>query len=129
MQLDSHAAAPSAAHSGTGSLQGGARWRFAPAAMIMRSRVTFAMIDAAAIEKTLASPSRRREFCHFTDTPCLSLLKHLIKVHGGCHQMTVSPTASVALDHRVQLLDLRRLGRVRRSNRAVRPLARNVAPG
>ena len=39
------------------------------------------------------SPSRRREFCHFDDTPCLSLLKHLIKVQGGCHQMTVSPTA------------------------------------
>ena len=23
-------------------------------------------------------------FCHFTDTPWLSLLKHLIEVHGGC---------------------------------------------
>ena len=27
---------------------------------------------------------RRREFCHFDDTPlCLSLLKHLLKVQGG----------------------------------------------
>ena len=31
-----------------------------------------------------------------TVPPCLSLLKHLIKVQGGCHQMTVlSPTAQV----------------------------------
>ena len=26
--------------------------------------------------------------------PVLSLLKHLVKVQGGCYQMTVSPTAS-----------------------------------
>ena len=26
--------------------------------------------------------SRRRD-CHFTDTPCISLLKHLLKVQGG----------------------------------------------
>ena len=40
------------------------------------------------------APSRRRD-CHFADTPCLPLLKHLIKVQGGrCHQMTVAPTAS-----------------------------------
>ena len=31
--------------------------------------------------------------------PCLSLLKHLIKVQGGCHQMTVSPTAKVDSEH------------------------------
>ena len=38
--------------------------------------------------------SRRREFCHFDDTPRLSLLKHLTKVQGGCHQMTeLSPMA------------------------------------
>ena len=38
--------------------------------------------------------SRRREFCHFADTPWLSLLKHLLKVQGGCHQMAeLSPTA------------------------------------
>ena len=24
-----------------------------------------------------------REFCHFDDTPCLSLLKHLMKLQGG----------------------------------------------
>ena len=28
-------------------------------------------------------PSRRREFCHCTDTPCLSLLKHLQRIQGG----------------------------------------------
>ena len=28
-------------------------------------------------------PSRRRRDCHFDDTPCLSLLKHLITVQGG----------------------------------------------
>ena len=29
-----------------------------------------------------------------TTPPCLSILKHLIKVQGGCHQMTeLSPTA------------------------------------
>ena len=38
--------------------------------------------------------SRRRD-CPFTDTSCLSLLKHLMNVQGGCHQMTVSPTATV----------------------------------
>ena len=27
--------------------------------------------------------SRRREFCHFDDTPCLSILKHLLQVEGG----------------------------------------------
>ena len=26
---------------------------------------------------------RRREFCEFDDVPCLSLLKHLMKVQGG----------------------------------------------
>ena len=32
--------------------------------------------------------------------PCLSLLKHRIKVQGGCHQMTeLSPTASQAGRH------------------------------
>ena len=39
--------------------------------------------------------SRPRD-CHFDDTPWLSLLKHLIKVQGGHHQMTVSPTARLA---------------------------------
>ena len=29
-----------------------------------------------------ASPSRRRDY-HFDDTPCLSLLVHLLKVQGG----------------------------------------------
>ena len=39
---------------------------------------------AAAVPKNLVrhSPSRRRD-CHCTDTPCLSLLKQLIKVQGG----------------------------------------------
>ena len=37
--------------------------------------------------------SRRREFCHFADTPCLSLLKHILKVEGGVIKVTVSPTA------------------------------------
>ena len=41
-------------------------------------------------------PSRRRD-CRFDDTPCLSLLKHLQKVQGGDHQMTVSPTAALAV--------------------------------
>ena len=27
--------------------------------------------------------SRRREFCHFDDTPFSSVLKHLIKAEGG----------------------------------------------
>ena len=27
--------------------------------------------------------SRRREFCHFADTPWLSLLKHLLKAQMG----------------------------------------------
>ena len=31
----------------------------------------------------MARPSRRREFCHVDDTPCSSLLKHLVKVQGG----------------------------------------------
>ena len=40
------------------------------------------------------SHSRRRD-CHVDDgTPCLSMLKYLTKVQGGCHQMTVSPTAA-----------------------------------
>ena len=45
--------------------------------------------------------SRRRD-CHFDDTPCLSLLKHLLKVEGGCSRMTASPTArpDVALRQR-----------------------------
>ena len=42
--------------------------------------------------------SRRRD-CHFDDNPFVSLLKHLIKVEGGCSRMTVSPTARPA-DHR-----------------------------
>ena len=36
-------------------------------------------------------PGRRREFCHSADTPCLSLVKHLMKVQGGAIKMTVSP--------------------------------------
>ena len=47
--------------------------------------------DAAGSEKSGKS-SRRRD-CHFDDTPCLSLLKHLLKVQGGAIKMTVSPTA------------------------------------
>ena len=42
------------------------------------------------------SGTSRRRGCHLDDTPCLPLLKHLMKVQGGCHQMTVSPTASPA---------------------------------
>ena len=42
-----------------------------------------------------AACSRRREFCHLTATPCLSLLKHLMNEGtGGCHQMAVSPRAT-----------------------------------
>ena len=40
----------------------------------------------------MGGDSRRRD-CHFTDTPCLSLLKHLIKVQG-CSRMTVSSGAT-----------------------------------
>ena len=58
-------------------------------------------------------PSRRRD-CHFADTPCLSLLKHLLEAQRGCHQMTVSPTASQA--------GLRE----RRANRGRRPGARTI---
>ena len=46
-------------------------------------------------QNTGAGPSHWRDR-HFDDTPCLSRLKHLIQVQGGCHQMTVSPTASGA---------------------------------
>ena len=42
-------------------------------------------------EVTAAAVSSHRRDCHFHDTPCSSLLKHLIKLQG-CHQMTVSPT-------------------------------------
>ena len=42
--------------------------------------------------------SRRRD-CHFTDTPCLSLLKHVIKVQWGATNVTVSPTAILSLVH------------------------------
>ena len=42
-----------------------------------------------------ALDSRRREFCHCAGTPFSSLLKNLLKVQGGCHQMTVSPAAKV----------------------------------
>ena len=46
--------------------------------------------------------SRRRD-CHFDDTPCLSLLKNLAKVQGGCHQMTVWPRARRrAVHHQVR---------------------------
>ena len=31
----------------------------------------------------LLAASRRREFCHFDGTPCLSLLKRPLKVQGG----------------------------------------------
>ena len=37
--------------------------------------------------------SSRRRDCHFHGTPCLSLLKHLMQLQGGCCQMTVSPMA------------------------------------
>ena len=42
-------------------------------------------------QNTGAGPSHWRDR-HFDDTPCLSRLKHLIQVQGGCHQMTVPPT-------------------------------------
>ena len=35
------------------------------------------------IKDQLAGLDSRRRDCHFDDTPCLSLLKHLIKVQGG----------------------------------------------
>ena len=39
-------------------------------------------------------PSRRREFCHFDDTPCFIPIETPTKGAGGCHQMTeLSPTA------------------------------------
>ena len=37
-----------------------------------------------------AQSSRRRD-CHFTDISSPSMLKHLLKVEGGCSRMTVSP--------------------------------------
>ena len=41
-------------------------------------------------------------------TPVLSLLKQLIQVQGGCHQMTVSPTATTRLAaHRLDPLQRR----------------------
>ena len=36
---------------------------------------------------TTVRGSRRRD-CHFDDTPCVSLLKHLIKVQGGAIRMS-----------------------------------------
>ena len=41
------------------------------------------VISAGAISDTRdqVQPSRRRD-CHFDDTPCLSILKHLLKVEG-----------------------------------------------
>ena len=39
-------------------------------------------LNARTTSSTLM-PSRRREYCHFTDTPCLPLLKHLLQVQGG----------------------------------------------
>ena len=42
------------------------------------------------------APSRRRD-CHFADIPSPSILKHLLKVEGGCSRMTVSPTAQAPL--------------------------------
>ena len=35
---------------------------------------------------TMGLIRRRRRDCHFDDTPCLSLLKHLLEVQGGCHR-------------------------------------------
>ena len=55
-------------------------------------RTSKSVLRLAAVPDT---PSRRRD-CHVTDTLCLSLLKHLLKVQGGCHQMPVSPTAGRA---------------------------------
>ena len=39
--------------------------------------------DEDSLDGSTIAGSRRREFCHFHDTPCLSLLKHLPKVQGG----------------------------------------------
>ena len=52
-------------------------------------------VEAGRPAQTSCGPSRRREFCHFAGTPFSSLLKNLLKVQGGCHQMTVSPAAKV----------------------------------
>ena len=54
--------------------------------------------------------TRRREFCHLTDTPVFIPFKTPTKGTGGCHQMTVSPTATAGpgggrgLDRAVQRL-------------------------
>ena len=34
-------------------------------------------------EETMPGSDSRRRDCHFDDTPCLSLLKHLLKAQGG----------------------------------------------
>ena len=45
----------------------------------------------------MASPSRRREFCHFASTTLFIPVESPDKGTGGCHQMTVSPTAGLAI--------------------------------
>ena len=41
--------------------------------------------SSSAVKSTVGTtPSRRRD-CHFDDTPCVSLLIHLLKVEGGVH--------------------------------------------
>ena len=54
------------------------------------SNVSFSEVGRTLIH---AGGSSHWRDCHFTDTPCLSLLKHLLKVKGGDIKMTVSPTA------------------------------------
>ena len=41
----------------------------------------------------VGTTSRRREFCQFAGTPLFIPVETPAKVQGGCHQMTVSPTA------------------------------------
>ena len=37
--------------------------------------------------RSSTAPSRRRDFCQFDDTPCSSLLEHLIKAQGGAAEL------------------------------------------
>ena len=78
------AAVPGAGFAGT-SWGGGGQASVPPVLWSCASRTSREGARAAPAASLAHHPadSRRREFCHFDDTPCLSLLKHLMKVQGG----------------------------------------------
>ena len=53
----------------------------------VRPRLTFMHMisneSTAFLSKSSCQPGRRREFCHFDDTPSPCLLKRLLKGEGG----------------------------------------------